>query len=1169
MSSQEPRRSVGLSVLGGFRIRVGDATLPPESIEGRKPRTLLKLLALQPGHLVVRDRAIDHLWPDLDAAGGSAQLYKAVHHLRKAFGSAAAHPGAESWIESTDEVVRLAPPDGTVTDTGLFERAARRGLETRRSADLEHAAGLYAGDLLPGDLYVEWTESARDYYRHLYLDVMLALADAQQVAGDRGSAAETCRLLLHADPLHESAHRGLMRLLAEQGQRSRAIRQYHVLREALSRELGVEPSRETEDLVRAIEEQRLAESAPAASRKVSSAAAPAPMVGRTRERASIEIALAEAAAGRGRVLVVSGPMGIGKTRLVEEAVSLARSRSWSTLTGRAHELEAAVAYGPFVDILQEALRESRDGVELIPAEVAASIPGFVGAPESVPNSDRRAAQGYLFARILQFLSRRAESAPLLVAVEDLHAADEGTIELFHYIARRIDPHRMVLLGTHRTDLGPVSDRIADRLAASAGTPDGRLLALEALDEAQHRELVEQHAGSARLTGADVEAIHELSEGNPLFALVLAEERSRRAPAQLARPDGWPVPAPDGAPGGIPDRMRRSLQDRMGIVSEPAQRLLGLAAVVGREVDYRVLEDLWGDAVDAPGGGRDGEGGPTGQPRADLLDSLEELTGQGLLDELGMGYRFRHAMMRAAIYDSLSGPRRRALHGSVARCLARADAGSERGPVEQIAFHYRLAGDKRQAAHFLMLAGDRAEAVYAHEDAIRRYQEAIDLLEPADNSVMRRLSGALHDRMGDVYRASGHLGRSFEAYERALSAIADLPVNQVDRTELHRKIALSAIYASDMDRAGVHLAEAWRTVGPEPRRQAQLHVARALYLWHFNRLEEAAEYALRALALAEPMGADVEIAQACEILAMTYLPMGRWEDGLVYEMRRLRQGRWSPDVVVATDAHLCLWEYHVRDEGMLDGATRFIRQVAREAGRLGDLRCEAVCHYAMGTIHLWQGDVTPAAERLADSLALHNRVGSPAGIAYTLARRGVLLTVGGAIDQAWEAVQEGIAAAGQASIREHCLQRLYGIGLWNRMEAGDTDQVERLVALSEALLEEYGPCTACSLDLYPWLAWHYLERGEPERASACGEALATLASRTGNPVGAAFAASVRAGVKHAAGGTAESVAGCHEEAARLLRGIVEKGSASPVMRFFDLVVDRTAGPHRTEKSHTSA
>jgi tetratricopeptide (TPR) repeat protein len=660
------------------------------------------------------------------------------------------------------------------------------------------------------------------------------------------------------------------------------------------------------------------------------------------------------------------------------------------------------------------------------------------------------------------------------------------------------------------------------------------LPVEALDlgpfsEEEHRALLAHVAPGIR--AAATTELYHLSEGNPLFAVELARLRRRSA-----RTEERSSEQEDGVEkDDVPPSLRRAVRDRVERLSPAARHLLAFAAVVGREVPYVLLEAA----------GQGGGGGPDSA----LLDLLDELIEAGLVEERGLHYRFRHVLLASAVGATVTEARRRALHAQVARILVRLHPREGEAPVEQIAYHYARAGDARQAVHYLTLAGVRAEAVYAHEDALARFREALALLGAGDDPGTRRARSALLSRIGDACRAAGYLGASLAAYEDALAQLHDLPVTGPDRAELHRRIALVAITATAMDRAAAHLAEAWRLVGPDPRAHARLHVLRALLLWHYNRLEEAAAYARRALALAEAVGATAEAAQACEVLAMAYLPAGRWDEGLEAEQRRLRYGGWSPDIVVATDAHLCLWEYHVRGEQPFEQASAFIEGVAEEAGRLGDLRCVAVCHYALGTMHLWRGEAGRALDRLETSLALHERVGSPAGMAYTLARRATLHTLAGALDAGWEAMHEGLVHAEQAAVRDHSLQRLYGIGLWNRIEADDRAGAADLMARSEALLDASGPCATCGAELLPWMAFILLREGLTDEAAAHAETLERLASLTGNPVVRAFAALVRAGLASARGEAADAEA-LRAEAVRFAEGAALGGTASPVARFFD-------------------
>jgi tetratricopeptide (TPR) repeat protein len=190
-------------------------------------------------------------------------------------------------------------------------------------------------------------------------------------------------------------------------------------------------------------------------------------------------------------------------------------------------------------------------------------------------------------------------------------------------------------------------------------------------------------------------------------------------------------------------------------------------------------------------------------------------------------------------------------------------------------------------------------VYAHEQALQRYEEAIALLEGAEPAPEEagKLRSMAWERTGDVHRLVGHVSRSQAAYLAALEGRSGF-----DRLEIHRKVALASILAVDMATASEHLQAARDLLDADPVAEARWLIAQALYEWHLNHLEEAAATGKRALDLAEAAGAATEASQACEILALANFPLGNWEEGLRYELRR-SSGDWSPEIAVAVDAHL--------------------------------------------------------------------------------------------------------------------------------------------------------------------------------------------------------------------------------------------------------------------------
>ncbi len=1080
---------------------------------------------------------MDALWTSLSPDSAAGQLYKALHHIRKAFSTATGDTSCEDLIEISDDVINLK---GTVvTDVEQFEETSRTALTNTRIPDLEYAASLYTGDLLPMDLYSEWTAVPRDHLRQLYLDVLLVLGEQYQRRNRFAHAAETFRLALEKDPLLESAHRSLMRLFALQGQTTRATRQFEKCRRILKDELDAEPEVETEQLYEAIQEKRIGGRA-VASEPVTPLTLTA-LVDRLEECAHVEAAFERLATGQGGVVVIEGVVGVGKTRLAEELAVRGRRRGFTVLTGRAREMEGPIAYGPFIEILDAAVREQTDVGHLIPQEIARSIPSHSGPSQFVPNTDRKAAQGYLFAQLKQFFERFTSSAPTVLVVEDLHAADEGTLELFYYLSRQAATLPLLIAATFRNDRGEDTEHVrlvCQNLSKEAAVSE---ITLNPLNERDHFVLLEQVSEGLELSGEIAESVFRLSEGNPLFAIELYRFHSGDGSFKSLSAEDLTIEPTKGP--AVPPSLFSTVGLQLENLSPGARHLLYLMTVLGREIDFDVLATAW-------------NGGEASRSRATyhgLFDLLDELVASRLIEEHGLKFRFRHALVRASIYQSISEARRIALHSLAARSLIELDPEDANAPVEHIAFHLERAGDVRQAAHYLMLAGKRAESVYAHEDALRSLEEALILLQDEDDSVARRTRSHLYREIGDVYRASGRLEQSYDAYERALDLARSLHLSRSEQTALHLNIALVAIFRTELDKSERHLDAASNLIAGDEQGLARVLVLKALHLWHLNRLEEAYQTAREALEIAESIDVPIIAAQACELLAMACLPLGRWEEGLRYEQRRQVHG-WSPDVVVATDAHLCLWEYHVSGERPFEEASTFMKRVSEQATRLGDFRCVAVCHYALGTMHLWRGDSSKAGEELNASLELHERVGSPAGMAYALARTGVMHTVQGALDLGWDAVREGIDHANRAAVRDHCLQRLFGIGLWNRLEADDDEQATYLVEESEALMEETHPCSACALELYPWLAFYYLRTDDVDKAEDCSRAMHSIAEATNNPIARVISTMVKSNVM-AARNDHDAANELRDRALALVEGTVVRQSVSPVTHFLDRMIDQ--------------
>jgi predicted ATPase/DNA-binding SARP family transcriptional activator/DNA-binding CsgD family transcriptional regulator len=321
-TSRKPE-AIRIKLLGGFRVWVGSRIIEEDQWHLRKARSLVKLLALSPGHRLHREKVMDLLWPALGKEAASNNLRRVLHPTRKTLDPAL----GSRYLASEEGWLVLCPGGMLWVDVDSFEEAVATARRERDPAAYRAALELYAGELLPADRYEEWAEEKRGELRRLYLDLLVELAGIYEERGEYGAALEAFTRVTAEEPAHEEAHAGLMRLYALSGNQAEALRQYERLEEALSRELGVRPNASS----RALREEIFSNAFSLKGSKnraiplVDSSsvdrhnlpATRSSFVGRETELRKVKRDLAMT-----RLLTLTGAGGCGKTRL---AIEVARS----------------------------------------------------------------------------------------------------------------------------------------------------------------------------------------------------------------------------------------------------------------------------------------------------------------------------------------------------------------------------------------------------------------------------------------------------------------------------------------------------------------------------------------------------------------------------------------------------------------------------------------------------------------------------------------------------------------------------------------------------------------------------------------------------------------------------------------------------------------------------
>jgi DNA-binding winged helix-turn-helix (wHTH) protein/tetratricopeptide (TPR) repeat protein len=493
-------------------------------------------------------------------------------------------------------------------------------------------------------------------------------------------------------------------------------------------------------------------------------AAPSPpsgLVGRERELARLEAICEEARAGRGGLVLLVGEPGIGKTRTVEELARRAAEAGVEVLWGRCLEEPGAPGYWPWVQIVRSALA-SRSGAALVSqlGVRAAAIAGLV--PELLerlpdlatpPRLDPEQERFHLHDALARFLVRASGARPLLLVLEDLHWADPSSLQLLRFLAPELGDSRVLVLGTRR-DVGGDAPAMDHTLAQLARLPHVRpAIPLTGLAEDEVARLVLMETGK-QPAAALATALHARTEGNPFFVGELV--RLLDAERALGTASGGTTSARSVIPASVKTVVRR----RAGELSAEAAELLGVASIIGRDVELPLVAEVLGKLEE------------------ELLDVLEEVEASGLLVGHGENpetLRFSHALVRESLYDALSRRDRLRLHRRVGEAIESLHAVRLDDHLASLAYHFSQAAFGEQVAKavdYLERAGGQAQQGLAFESAAELYAEALRLLEAHGSADEHRVARLLLARARSLLD-SGEPTRGKEVAWRAIEVARSL------------------------------------------------------------------------------------------------------------------------------------------------------------------------------------------------------------------------------------------------------------------------------------------------------------------------------------------------------------------------------------------------------------
>ena len=685
-------------VLGPIDV-VADAAWRP--VSGPRRKAILAVLALHGGEVVNSEKLADVVWGDQPPATVRNTLQRHLSYLRGVLGNRMAIVARPPGY--------LLDPGAAGTDLEAARRLIREGAKVADRAheeQLREALALWRGRALADVDDLPWLREQAEHLERLRLQGVRALAQTRLALGEHERLVPELEALSRDNPFDEQLHGQLMLALYRSGRQADALTAYRSLREVLRDDLAIDPGPQLRDLQAAIlrQDQALdvasdtawaasasppagpttAQRAPGTPRAVppgSPSSLGTPLLEREGQLASMREFAAQAQGGTGRLVLIGGEAGVGKSMLVERLQQELPGARWSW--GGCDGLFTPRPLGSLFDLagqLGGALRE-----------------------RCAAGADR----DELFRALLSQVSEPGELN--VVVVEDIHWADEATLDLLRYLGRRLRTAPVLLIISYRDDELAAADPLRVALGDLAALRWTRRVELAPLSA----HAVEVLAEGSGLAAAD---LFRLTGGNPFYV----SEVLKAGTAQ------------------VPLSARDAVLARAARLGDGARELLDTAALAGSRVEVRMLEAV-----------------TRCEPAA-----LDELVASGLMAADGGWLRFRHEIARLAVARAVTAPRAQAIHERMLATLA--NAGGE--DDARLAFHAEQAGDDAATVRYAAAAARQAAQLGAHREAAAQFERALRFAGGADRSVL----AALHDGFAQEAALLDRWQEAARAQERALA-----------------------------------------------------------------------------------------------------------------------------------------------------------------------------------------------------------------------------------------------------------------------------------------------------------------------------------------------------------------------------------------------------------------
>ncbi len=977
--------TITIHLLGDFKLSFDGNTT--QHLNLKKLRSLFAYLALHYKQTPSRQHIAFLFWPNSRESQARTNLRQLLHHMRQAL------PDIEDYLEIGKKYLSWHQNTQLDCDVQEFENKLAEAHEAKTANDrlteinkLESAITLYRADLFP-ECYDQWIEEERNRLQQLFTGALISITHSFENQGQYKKTLEYSKRLVKFDKFNEEIYRQMMKNYSLIGDKARVMRCYEKCVKVLDKELGIEPSEETQKVYHRLIEQKNPTPIKTENTKQ------IPLVGRENEWGIATKTWHQTTEGTTHFLLISGEAGIGKTRLAQSILKYVNLQGFPTASASCYGVEGHLAYAPVFTLLKsEAIFTKLHRLKGIwKTEISRLLPELLEQDTNII-SPGPLEENWQRQRFFQGLtnSMSISEHPLLLFVDDLQWCDSETLEWLHYLLHHGPDCSIMIVGTLRSEDLATNPSLISFILDLRRKGLLNEIELTALD-AKHTLQLAEHIAGQKLNNEAATSLFKESEGSPLFIVEMTQ-------AQLER-SGKISDITKIEHGLLPDKVQAIIQMRLSSLTPPVLGFLEVAAIIGRNFSYDIIAQA---SLDSP---------------ETITKYLDELCDRMLIREQENSYEFSHDKIREVILLKITTARERLLHSQIATALELLLEENRDNHNGRLAYHFEHADLPIKAITYYMRAGIFAQRIYANSKAEEYHNRALSLISknlPGDEGkryeleIQRHLSTCLVQ------------GRGYGANEVQKSGLRVIELckhlDEQPEPPLLRMLAISNLVAGKITQAetfGLQLLKQAEILDNNVVRVEAHYVLGVTYHWKGQCLM-AKKHLETAIALYSPDNFNTHItsyAQDPAIICSIRLALVHWH--LNNPMKSEKMGLEAMDLTSKIEhpfsrsyaLHWFAWLQNLR--GDITETLRHAQASITFSKRYGFLYFSTQSTILYGWALSKTGKVEEGLQEMREGLSSFRATGSEIGCSYYRALTAEVLAINGQLDQSHILLQDAI------------------------------------------------------------------------------------------------------------------------------------------------------------------